>query len=121
MTQKITLEDARAAVIPIANANPDFVYEPQSHSCLYFTEDGAPSCIIGHAFADELQAAGIGWASEYNDTGFRMLGLAYNRFTESAVSWLSTVQMAQDTGYTWEEAVEKADLKFLPFTELQPV
>lgn len=105
------------AVRAAASANPDFIYEPPteidgeqnySRSCVYKTDDGKPSCIIGHAFAatgylDDVSA----FAGSVRTV---IAGLEIEATTKQ-VRWLEMVQEKQDDMLDWSFAVESADLE----------
>lgn len=108
----ITLDVARErlkAVVPLDSRNHEDLTSPER--CQYFELDGSPSCIIGHAFADELRAAGVEAGTDHNGQGIDFLvrqGLL--RIEQDALRYLVGVQTDQDGGMPWAEAVEDAEL-----------
>lgn len=120
----ITYEIARERIEAVASERPDYVnavprfaedgetvidYAP----CIYFNEDGSPSCIVGTALAVELVEAGINCGTSTNEGGIYTLIQSGIRLTPRAAYFLQAVQGAQDEGATWREAftrgVEKTD------------
>lgn len=109
----VTAKQLVDSVIKIAAERPDFVYETVDNDwrCVNFiAKSGAPSCIIGHALADN----GITWGNLKEE------GLAYNSPVNSLKSVLSewpdqndilflqNVQTSQDNGTPWGESVALA-------------
>lgn len=109
----VTLADAKERIRKFAEEKPEFVYERPTvrisdgsavAMCRYFTEDGEPSCIVGHAFADELRQIG-GWVEGRS---------AYSVFSSdidadrAAANFLADVQVQQDTGVPWGAAYQYA-------------
>lgn len=98
----ITLSEAQERVRALAAEQPH-----KTASCQYFDrETGAPCCIVGHAFADELREAGVD-ADPYLNT--KIVPLLGGLFDQAAKNWLHAVQYSQDQGIPWGEAVELAD------------
>ena len=104
-------------VIKLAKEHPDTVAD-----CLYFNDDKTPCCIIGHAFyehgitADTLaEIAERSDCGEYDDlnrwTGINRRILEYVGIEDEetdAVTALERIQVAQDCGYPWGDAVKGA-------------
>jgi hypothetical protein len=105
---KLRLPEVRKRVKALAAERPEYVYErPEAGTCYYF-HNGAPSCIVGHALADELKAIGVEEGSELNDENIRRLSADLD-ITPKAVAWLEDVQSMQDALTSWGEAVRVAD------------
>ena len=110
----ITAKDILDTVIKLAKEHPDTVAE-----CLYFNDDKTPCCIVGHAFyehgitADTLAEIAETKYCDYEDlnrwTSIRTGILGYvgieNEETD-AVTALERIQLAQDCGDTWGDAVK---------------
>ncbi len=132
MTQTIDRDEAVAAIDAIVEVKgEDFEYEPLYGQCSYFepenrgshepheAEWSTPSCIIGHYFKDlgidsvgEL-ASQTNRSTACNELHFRQISslLRINGnfdFTDDAVDYLRNVQINQDTGETWGDAVRIA-------------
>lgn len=117
----ITFIDALARIAPVVAARPDYVnakpaidsvsgepIEGHYKTCEYVNEDGSPSCVVGCAFATEINRAGIRHGSSGNVVPsttlvHEFLGL---RMTRKAQDFLRAVQTSQDTGATWAEALQ---------------
>ncbi len=104
--QKIIAETRK-----VAAGNPDFVYQKISGACKY-VRNGNPDCIIGHALWNvglidaDCPWDGYGVSSISNV----IRDVDWGKGLDSdEVGWLSIVQDSQDTGYSWREAIAKAD------------
>lgn len=112
-------EELEAKVREIAAEKPEHVYQrhEDDDSCLYVEEDAEtgeytkPGCIFGKAFLS------LGVSPDrlvtYNRRGIS--GIMPTLFpevksTNEQLSWRSVVQMRQDSGSTWSEAVRIADV-----------
>lgn len=109
----ISLDEARARVKAAIAGREDYVY-PRSLSaggdgrCVYFEDDGAPSCLVGQAFADELRK--VDPANDFNHEGVAELAVGFpDLFDKKTVQYLQLVQDKQDTGWPWKAAVENAE------------
>lgn len=103
---------------------PDYVYRRVEAygfqgACVNFTEDGEPSCIVGHVFgllgltgekALEVGVASTAIASVscelLNRSDFEWT------FTDGAIRILAVAQDYQDTGSSWGEALEACENVF---------
>ena len=103
-----------ASVRKFAAERPDYVYRnaddnhPQRSGCVYFTNDGQPSCLIGHALAD------LGLLSAqpelFNGSWIANVVKEYGWEIDSReLEWLVDVQNYQDALKTWGRAVALAD------------
>jgi hypothetical protein len=105
----------------IVATRPDFVYsftDAEGKAKCYYFVDGQPSCIVGHALAAFGVPATIFErdGGEYYVNGLsidrpqvlKILGWPMSRLVE----WLRTVQVGQDSGYTWRKSVDNADEYF---------
>lgn len=105
----------------IAAERPDFIYSNQgvdTNLCSYFgravgDESGSP-CIVGQALKNlEVNTEEL-WEVEHagkdSDIG-TVLGRGYVDIECTGIEamWLARVQMRQDDGLSWAEAVEEAD------------
>lgn len=103
----------------VVKGREDYVYERIGSvggvggMCAYFTPDGKPSCIVGHALAiegltlDEVggeNTASVETLDEHLQATGRWWGL-----TPGAVEVLAVAQQSQDTGETWGEALRCAE------------
>lgn len=106
--------------------DPDTGRVETADSCLYTTEDGKPSCIVGHAVAEVAPAAlkqahTFEWHGEHmtryqypeSDTVTGMDGdngrPDYRKyFDEASINLLNRVQLHQDSGHSWGDALDKA-------------
>ena len=102
----ITLDEAIERVRPFVEARPDYLAECE---CAYFDPEDKPLCIVGHAFAEELRAAGVGQGI-MNGTAIDALidARTVPNFDEEARNFLSVLQTLQDTSRTWGEAFAEA-------------
>lgn len=80
-------------VYPLANANS---------ACLYFEDDGQPSCIVGHVLHYMGESHGPEGASAY--VAVRNFG-----WSNAVREGLLKAQRAQDDGRTWGEALAEFD------------
>lgn len=106
----------------IAAEQPDFIYSDQTEStlnlCSYFgraigDEAGSP-CIVGQALKNlEVPMEGlqeVEHAGEDSDISTVLdMGYVDIDYSGAEAMWLAQVQMKQDLGYDWAEAVEEAD------------
>lgn len=128
----ITFIDALARIAPVVAARPDYVnavpqINPESgqpipgsyKTCQYVNEDGSPSCVVGCAFATEINRAGITYTSFSNQIPVTALfhEALDLRMTRKATDFLREVQTAQDTGATWAEALQKGLDSVAPYDE----
>lgn len=110
----ISISELENAVREIAAENPDFVYQQTvidnggNRDCVYFDEDGCPSCLIGHGLAK----LGVVKEDMVDSSNFMAVGQLFGAsHGAESVRWLSDVQFFQDGGYPWGKAVESADVK----------
>ena len=76
-------------------------------ACVYEV-NGVPECIIGHALAAEgWSVAALGEESRCVLALWR--GALLPGVSEADAQWLGLVQVFQDGGLTWAEAVKRAD------------
>lgn len=103
-----------ASVRKFAAERPDYIYKnadnnyPWKVGCVYFTKDGNPSCLIGHALADFGLLNGqpdICGTSSINNV-VKQYGWEID---SRELEWLVDVQMFQDSLKTWGQAVALAD------------
>lgn len=120
-----TLKDIAATVRAIATERPDFRYRTQpmenpalrGDKCSYISasrevQEGE-GCIVGQALMrlgftrDDLRRV-EGYSS---DMAMEKLDVVMDRDedTEGLLGWINTVQGRQDTGATWQKAVDVAD------------
>lgn len=110
MTYAITLAEARHRLESLALHQPDKVAGGDAITCRYFEYDGSPSCLVGHAFAEELKTAGIVFGTWENEDGINSRSILEKISIEpDAVTYLSIAQEQQDFGQTWGDAVKLAD------------
>lgn len=106
---------------------PDYVYQRVEAyglkgSCVNFTEDGQPSCIVGHVFSllglTAEKALEVGVASTtIADVSCELLNRSDFewKFTPQAQRILAVAQDYQDTGNSWGEALEACENVFHGF------
>lgn len=90
-------------------------FPDKTSECVYFNNDGTPSCIVGHA----LSSLGIHAIPEWANT-LTFLHLTNDGvldevdYTEDEgyVKWVECVQANQDLRETWSKAVSYADELF---------
>lgn len=125
----LTDEQILADLVAVVAGRESFYYEPplvdDASTCVYFGEDGAPSCIIGHVLARhgitlaDLQRDNphLG-ARDYNDAGINMLlGIRLFACSDAAASALFNAQRMQDIGHSWGEALTAAEETMLEMSE----
>jgi hypothetical protein len=99
------------AVTRLVEASPEFVYESPVETACVYVFDGAPSCLVGQAFAavgvplDTLEDFDINddsglFASTSASTVADNLGL-----TERTAFFLEAVQQRQDVQAPWKDAL----------------
>lgn len=113
---EITTADLVAAVRAAAAESPDRVYGADTDgvagSCVYFSLDGCPSCLIGQGLA--RLGVTLDDVGEYNQST-EILTLAEELFRSDLMDarnldWLSMAQQVQDQGETpWGDCVTAAD------------
>lgn len=131
-----TYEEVLADLRAIVQGREDYVYvpafgkvdpNPWDNTCTYTTQDGAPSCIVGHViaveFPDLLPAIRKEeWyyvdRADPEDTEHEPLTEGVGSLSQTfsvtidwepkALALLSYVQSQQDVGTPWGEALEKA-------------
>lgn len=92
----------------VAQKGADYVYENRDDDghdiCLYFTEDGAPSCIVGNYLSNK----GYGPEDVLEGTGADALYLLSGapRITKALLKF---VQEQQDVGVPWGDAVREGE------------
>jgi hypothetical protein len=96
----------------------DFVY-PQAQmgqSCVNFTDDGNPSCIVGHVLADLGLTYFQAMEAKIVDSGVFIVSHALDgmnfpwEISVPARKVLATAQNFQDAGYTWGDSLAKAEM-----------
>lgn len=113
----IHFNDLEDEVRRIVGANPGFVYErPEgSQYCKYLRRVGGiveGGCVFGRAFLNlgipvrEIEACEM----KVLDTALRILNIPS---TPTQRSWAYALQVSQDRGKTWSEALDAAD-RFCP-------
>lgn len=111
-----------AAVRGYAEADPDFVYSPipderdgpnkGKDRCLYVV-DGQPSCIIGKGLWDAGLIDATIEGKSMNLLPFVSYSSRYfpcmEQMDDAELKWLAKVQLTQDGGISWGDAVAYAD------------
>ena len=114
----ITTQDLIDEVRKIAEEMPDFVYAtPFTKGCSYFgREVGDPTgqcCIMGQAFKNlKIDTSKIDETHENISTVGDLIlteDIPVTYLDESQVEWLDNVQLLQDEGISWGEAVSIVD------------
>lgn len=95
----------------LAEKHPRFTYESAQWNgdCVY-VEEGKPSCIIGQAAS--LAGVPIATLEQWDrrdDSSANSVVAEIGVHGTRVRGWLRRVQIAQDRGYTWAEAVKAAD------------
>lgn len=109
--RNLSLKKLIATVREVAAEKPDFKYQNKDEEgfmrdCSYFPDkDNAEGCIMGCSLSRmnirvDLHMEGDAIDSLLMRAGFR---------DETSMQWCKKVQMAQDDGMTWAEAVASAD------------
>ena len=102
--QKIIAEVRR-----VAAERPDYVY-PSQYGCSYLNDCGGPSCLVGHALWNR-NLIRDGWEGDsWGDSSIHNVIIQEGWQLEiGEIDWLSRVQDAQDSGYSWGHAIARAD------------
>lgn len=114
MSTRITLAESRHRLRTLAESRGDTVAGGLGRGCMYFSNPGVPSCIVGTAFAAELLAAGVNYGNPANDVSVEGLidctQIASPLDIEpDAVTYLMAAQETQDNGLSWSAAVGNAE------------
>lgn len=112
MTDKIDMDDVRKIVRDIAHYAPDFVYKTpneEDRTCLYWhKETNSPGCIYGHA----LKHLGVDVSTgDFEDIGIDSV-LQELTGEANVPPWFMHVQLLQDSGISWGDAVADADEEY---------
>ena len=108
----ITFDEAVARVSAVVSERPDFIYKTKetgdhAYTCVYFEGDGTPSCLIGVAFAEELNEVDV--IDGHNDDGIdKIIDNGLLSATDKAKDFLSSVQCNQDAGSSWSISLRAA-------------
>lgn len=107
----VTASALAEAVVEVANERPDYVYEvPNSGICL-FQVDGKPSCIVGHALARLGAPAELLETLDAEELSIDPAFVEVEALkcdVDREVEFLQRVQLLQDGGTPWGEAVRRA-------------
>lgn len=109
-----TVDELIAEVRKLADENPDFVYDDVACWYLIGGNPDTPGCIIGRtimALSPELKPI-LEKADETNENInglFPMLSDFEFDNNTNEFQWLLSVQSSQDSGSSWEDAIELAD------------
>lgn len=114
VTDQQVLETLREVVA----GKEDYVYEPQQEGqsmCLYVHEDEhgrkTPGCLVAHALV--RLGGSISGLEESEGSGPLLASVKAGLSLEDAsVEALVQAQVAQDSGYTWGEALRVAEAEF---------
>jgi hypothetical protein len=102
----IELDELRDAVTSIANTDPDKVAR-----CKYVVGD-TPECLMS-VYLHDVHGVHVDTLSELDVAGGTPFGAAARRLglgiSSDAFSWGNWVQMKQDGGLPWSEAVRATD------------
>lgn len=107
VTDLITLDVMKARLTAVAEARPEHIGVGENGACDYFF-DGAPSCIVGHAFEAEFRALG----KDVDTIGGDVYELASDEIlplTEAAMNYAGQVQSLQDSEVPWGEAIRRVE------------
>lgn len=124
-TMSLDLKKVIEAVRKAAKENPDkkFVASADSFDlpgCVYSDKEGNAICIVGFAlkethpdyFEEIRKTIRANTAGTANDRPiYDLVRRSETVFKMSDLEWLKDVQMYQDGGETWADAVSKADYK----------
>lgn len=120
----ITIDDLIGKIREIASEEPDFKYRTSNDltaSCSYFGPIGGgegSGCIVGRALiALDVDMSKVRECEDDPNTPTSIDELLYERVVDVAfkedecdkVLWVDRVQSRQDSGDTWDEAVNFAD------------
>lgn len=114
LSQKKFIELAKKAV---AKMGPDYIYRPPGgYGCVYFDEEGEPSCILGHIISDlGITSENVGnhnsktcdkIIGSKNDSPWR--GKIMVHASPRVQVALRDLQRKQDMGVPWGRALEEA-------------
>ena len=105
----------RGEVTQIAQEFPDYIYQYTEDGCVYRPTSGNPNgCIVGFAMrrlgyegSDEM----IGGANASLPRFFKgeLTTETYNECVVDDLKWIQNVQIDQDVGAPWSEAITRAD------------
>ena len=95
----------------IAEKGEDYVYdspiEPRSR-CLY-VHDGQPGCIVGHVLHRAgVSVEGLAGVEDWTPLDHEVVPQFCGWAAEPALELLAAVQVEQDAGATWGEALRRA-------------
>lgn len=106
----ITLAEAQHRLHTLIESQPTKVAGGTGMTCMYFGQDGQPSCIVGHAFPTELAEAGVEYGNSDNENSITgLVGDLLIDIEPLALDYLTIAQEQQDSGLTWASAVTIAD------------
>lgn len=116
-TYKIDEEEAFQALRDVVKQfGVDYKYRERwsAKRCTYSEEDGQPSCLVGHVLsrvAPDLFVAIHEREGRGETFSIRVLRNIFDvDVTDDTLSTLDVVQLAQDNGHTWGEALERANI-----------
>jgi hypothetical protein len=102
----IELDELRDAVTSIANTDPDKVAR-----CKYVI-GGTPECLMS-VYLHDVHGVHVDTLAEFDVAGGDRFGVVARRLglevSSDAYSWGNWVQMKQDRGLSWSEAVRATD------------
>lgn len=110
------LSFTEAMHLAVEESGPDFVYNSTADDGCTYTRNGAPDCLVGHAFAimgigiNEIQLLDFDPAGEAAEAMVRLgVGTEAERFAADIA------QQKQDLGDTWGEALEAYEAGLVRF------
>lgn len=106
----LEFKDVENEVRRLADESPDYVYKSDPEKgCFYNAGDSHDACIFGQALANLGHPVSPDYEGNAVSAVFRKMGI---RVSGQQVSWATHLQVNQDDGFTWREAVAKADATF---------
>lgn len=106
MTESITFLKLRSEIRRLVDAEPDYVYKTPTGVC-YYNTPGLPDCIFGRALKN--LGVEITGDSEGKDIVSILIVLDM-RLDLLGLTWASSLQQAQDQGFSWGDAFKIAEI-----------
>lgn len=110
---QFTYEDVLQSLKHIVHAKgEDYIYNRARQSCVYYEQNGEPSCLIGHfLYENELVMAVDAEEYEQNDAQsvvWKLEEKGIAQIDERATYLLQNAQECQDWGHSWGASLNTA-------------
>lgn len=109
---EVNVPDLISEIRKLASEHPDNVYEKTDGLLCSYSRgtctDGSRGCIFGQAF----KRLGIDIPRKFDDRTIHGLLDGHNLGSTDELNWCNAVQLKQDTGWTWSNAVSYADRNY---------